>query len=57
MIDEKIKTALNEEGKRLSRIFPNFYGKIVFHFQNKYVSSAVEQSIRITEPLNKGAEK
>ena len=57
MIDKQTKELLNEQGKRLSLLFPNFYGKIVFNFQNKYVSSTVEQSVRITETLLKGAKK
>ncbi len=57
MIDKQTKDALNEEGKRLSLLFPDFYGKIIFNFQNQYVSSTVEQSVRITEPLSKGAKK
>ncbi len=57
MIDKQTKDALNKEGKRLSLLFPDFYGKIIFNFQNEYVSSTVEQSVRITEPLSKGAKK
>ena len=55
MIPEHVKTALNEEGKKISLLFPGFYGKIIFNFQNEYVSSTVEQSVRITEPLSEGA--
>ena len=56
MIDEQTKTVLNDIGKKLALTLPMFYGKVTFNFQNgNYVSSNVEQSIRITEPLKKGA--
>ena len=58
MIAEKTKAALNEFGKRLALTLPKFYGKVSFNIQDgNYVSSNVEQSIRITEPFNKGAKK
>ena len=57
MIPEHIKTALNEEGKRLSKILPGFYGKITFNFYNgNYVSSNVEQTIK-KDNLNEGVKK
>lgn len=47
MIDKKTKIALNEVGETLSKILLDFYGKIVFNFQNgNYVNANVEQSIR-----------
>jgi len=47
MIDEKLKAALNDEGMRLSRILPKFYGKITFNFYNgNYVNMNIEQSIK-----------
>lgn len=57
MIDEKTKTALNEIGKKLALILPDFYGKVSFNIQDgKYVNSNVEQSIKPSN-LKKGAEK
>ncbi len=57
MIDSETKKAVNEAGKDLARKIGPFYGKIVLSFQDGYVGSTVEQSIRITEPLQKGAKK
>ena len=57
MIDKKTKDFLNKTGKEIALTLPEFYGKITFNFQGGYVSSNVEQSIRITEPLQKGAKK
>ncbi len=57
MIDEAVKTALNEEGKRLSKILPEFYGKITYNFYNgNYVSFNVEQTVK-KDNLNEGARK
>ena len=56
MIDEKIKTALNEVGVIISQILPDFYGKVSFNIQDgKYVNSNVEQSIKPSN-LKKGTE-
>ncbi len=54
MIDEKTKIALNDIGLKLSRILPDFYGKIAFNFYNgKYVNLNIEQSIK-NDNLKKG---
>lgn len=56
MIDEKTKQILNEEGVRLSRIFPRFFGKIVFNFHDGvYANANVEQSVKNVN-LNKRSE-
>lgn len=53
MIDEKTKKVLNDEGIRLSKILPGFYGKIAFNFFNgKCANYNVEQTIR-KEDLDK----
>ena len=58
MIDKETKDAINYAGKELSLDLPGFFGKITFNFQNgNYVSSNVEHSVRLTEPLSKGADK
>ncbi len=52
MIDEKTKTALNEFGRKLAKILPGFYGKIVFNFYNGHCSNLnIEHSIK-SETLN-----
>jgi len=57
MIPERIRILLSEEGRRLEKILPDFYGKITFNFYNsKYVSSNVEQTIK-KDNLNEGVEK
>ena len=57
MIPNQTKDALNDIGKRLSKILPEFYGKISFNFYNgKYVHSNVEESIKNTD-LKQGVEK
>ena len=54
MIDKKTEVALNEIAEKLSRILPEFYGKVSFNFYNgKYVNSNVEQSIK-PDNLKKG---
>ncbi len=58
MIDLKTKKAITDIGQKLALTLPEFYGKVTFNFQDgNYVNSNVEQSIRITEPLTKGAAK
>lgn len=58
MIDTETRKAINEAGKKLSLQMPGFFGKISLNFQDgNYVSSNVEQSIRVNEPFNKGANK
>ncbi len=55
MIDEQTKDALNDMGRKLSRILPDFYGKVVFNFYNgKYVNLNIEQSIK-NDNLKEGA--
>ncbi len=57
MIPKQTKDALNDVGLKLSRLLPDFYGKITFNFYNgKYVHSSVEQSIKNTD-LKQGVEK
>lgn len=57
MIPNQTKDALNDIGKRLSKILPEFYGKVSFNFYNgKYVHSNVEESIKNTD-LKQGVEK
>ncbi len=57
MIPEAIKTALNEEGHRMSKILLDFYGKVTFNFYNgKYVSFNVEQTVK-KDNLNEGDRK
>lgn len=47
MIDEKTKQILNNEGVRLSKSLPKFYGKVIFNFfDGNYVNTNVEQSIK-----------
>ena len=47
MIDESIKAVLNEEGKRLGKILPNFYGKISFNFFNGTCANFnIEQTVK-----------
>ena len=47
MIDGRTKTAINELGKTLALILPEFYGKVSFNIADgKYINSNVEQSIR-----------
>ncbi len=47
MIPSQTKEALNDIGMRLSKILPEFYGKITFNFYNgKYVSFNVEQTVK-----------
>ena len=47
MIPNATKEALNGIGERLSKILPEFYGKITFNFYNgKYVSFNVEQTVK-----------
>ncbi len=47
MIDKDIKIALTNEGKKLSKILPEFYGKIAFNYYNgNYVSFNVEQTVK-----------
>ncbi len=57
MIDERIKTALNEEGERIALLLPNFFGKVSFNITDgRYINSNVEQSIKPCN-LKKGAKK
>ena len=57
MIPSQTKEALNDIGMRLSKILPDFYGKVSFNFYNgKYVHSNVEQSIKNTD-LKQGVKK
>lgn len=57
MIDEETKKAITDIGQKLALALPGFYGKVTLSFQNgSYVSSNVEQSIKVTEPFKKGAE-
>ncbi len=57
MIPSQTKEALNEIGKKLSEILPEFYGKITNNFYNgKYVSFNVEQTVK-KDNLNEGARK
>ncbi len=57
MIPEPIKTSLNEEGKRLSRILLDFYGKVTFNFYDgNYVSFNVEQTVK-RDNLSEGVKK
>ena len=47
MIPNQTKEALNEAGKNLSKILPEFYGKITYNFYNgKYVSFNVELTVK-----------
>ena len=47
MIDKQTKDALNDIGKKLSEILPDFYGKVTFNFYNGHCSNLnVEQSIK-----------
>ena len=47
MIDKQTKKALNDAGRELSLILPNFHGKITFnYYDGHYVSSNVEQSVK-----------
>ena len=58
MINRRTKDAIHELGKTLALLLPEFYGKVSFNITDgNYVSSNVEQSIRINEPLKKGARK
>ena len=57
MIDKEKKAIINKIGLTLSQSIGSFYGKITFNFQDRYVSSNVEHSVKITEPLQKGAKK
>lgn len=58
MIDAKTKKVITDIGQRLALTLPEFYGKVTFNFQNgNYVSSNVEQSIKVTEPSKQGAVK
>ncbi len=57
MIDKQTKDVINKIGLTLGSSIGEFYGKVTLNFQGKYVSSTVEQSVRITEPLQKGAKK
>ena len=57
MIPNQTKDALNDIGKRLSLLLPDFYGKISFNiYDGKYVHSNVEQSIKNTD-LKQGVKK
>lgn len=58
MIDTETRKAINDAGRDLSLQMPGFFGKISLNFQDgNYVSSNVEQSIRVNAPLKKGARK
>ena len=51
MIDPELVEKINAIGEQLSRIAPEFYGKITFNFYDgKYVNCNVEQSIKIDNP-------
>ncbi len=53
MIDEKTKQILNNEGMRLSKSLPKFFGKIIFNFHDGvYANANIEQSVK-NENLNK----
>lgn len=57
MIPDHIKESLNNIGKELSKILPEFYGKVSFNFYNgKCVHSNVEESIKNTD-LKQGVEQ
>ena len=54
---ELVKDAINEHGRNLALILPNFYGKISFNITDgKYINSNVEQSIK-PRNLKKGDKK
>ena len=55
MIPNQTKEALNDVGKKLALLLPDFFGKISFNITDgKYINSNVEQSIKPCS-LNKGA--
>jgi len=52
MVDAETKKALNRIGEELSKILPEFYGKVTFNLYNgKYANLNIEQSIK-KENLN-----
>ena len=58
MIDKQTKDALNDIGKRLSEILPDFYGKITFNLYNgKCKNLNIEQSVLYNDNLNERDKK
>ena len=47
VVSKETKTALNTIGEKLSKVLPEFYGKVTFNFYNgKYVSFNVELTVK-----------
>ena len=56
VVSKETKTALNTIGGKLSKVLPEFYGKVTFNLYNgHYTNMNIEQSIK-PDNLKKGAD-